>query len=105
VLLLRSFADDLTYPSFDEEVFYWIAKYDRPDVVPFDSRSMTSVFKEGRTGILFFIEEDYKNKIELFTEAAKQWKPKELSAISITFITVTVPISLLSPNTSITKIL
>lgn len=44
IVLIRPFGDDVTYEKVDENLKDWITANDRPLVLPFDDRTIASVF-------------------------------------------------------------
>lgn len=44
VVIIRPFGDDATYDKVDDKLKDWIAANDRPLVLPFDDRTISSVF-------------------------------------------------------------
>lgn len=52
--MIRSFGEPVFYASIDEKIKNWIAKHERPSVVPFDERTIGDIFGSGKKGLVLF---------------------------------------------------
>lgn len=69
--MIRPFGTEVVLPKLDDNFAKWVTLHDRPSVVPLDDRSISHVFRDGNSGILFFIDPNFKNKTIEFTRAAE----------------------------------
>jgi hypothetical protein len=99
--ILRSFAQDEEYPFPNDEFQAWIAEHDRPSVVPLDDRSISSLFRDGRVGVLLFLENKYAVARSAFVAAAAEWKSRS-DGIRLIFVNVPVTAILFRRSTRIT---
>ena len=74
VEMLRSFDSSVTYDALDDGLKNWLAKNQRPVVVPFDERTIGDIFGNQQMGIALFNAENSNVWLDAFTEAAKEYQ-------------------------------
>lgn len=66
VELIRYFADPMTYGAIDDGLKNWVAKNQRPLIVPFDERTIGDVFGSQKLGVVLFNGEDSETLLNSF---------------------------------------
>ena len=87
VVMFRPFGDDANYAKVDESFKAWIENNERPIVLPFDERTISSVFHQGKDAVCFFNSKDSKETANTFKEAAEKYT-EEKSDVKFTEINV-----------------
>lgn len=70
VEVIRNFADSVTYGAIDDGLSAWVAKNQRPPVVPFDDRTIGDIFGQQKLGLVLFNSEADNVLLSAFTDAA-----------------------------------
>ena len=90
VVMITPFGDDVTLEKADDGLKQWVSDNDRPLVLPFDDRTIGSVFQEGKDAILLYNSKSNKEFTANFNEAAQ--KQKEIDSGKLKFTEVNVRI-------------
>lgn len=69
----RSFGEVLTHDGIHERFNWWIGKYSRPLVLPFDDRTVKEVFSRSQNIVVFFNPEGLEKPIRVANEVAKDY--------------------------------
>lgn len=72
--MITPFGDDVTYEKADDGLKAWVSSNDRPLVLPFDDRTISSVFHEGLDAITLYNVKSSKELSAIFNEAALKQK-------------------------------
>ena len=84
--MIRFFDSAVTYPTVDDGLKNWIAKYQRPPVVNFDERTIGDMFGSSKLGIVLFNGADSSVHLDAFTEAAKAYSETDGQSLIFTEI-------------------
>ena len=85
--MIRSFDSAITYGTIDDGLKAWIAKNQRPLVVPFDERTIGDMFGSSKKGLVLFNGADDEALVNAFKEAANQYSSTDGEALIFTEIT------------------
>ena len=80
----RNFGEVMTHSGIEERFQWWVGKYSRPLILPFDDRTVKEVFNRAQNIILIFNSEGLDKPIRVAKEVANDY----LGEILISEVTV-----------------
>ena len=84
--MIRNFDAAVTYNAIDDGLKAWVAKNQRPLVVPFDERTIGDMFGQQKKGLVLFNGQNNNVWIEAFTAAAQEYASTDGEALVFTEI-------------------
>lgn len=84
--MIRNFDATITYGAIDEGLKQWVAKNQRPLVVPFDERTIGDMFGSSKLGVVLFNGANNNVLLDAFTEAAKEYAATDKQSLIFTEI-------------------
>lgn len=87
VEIIRNFAEPATYTAIDDGLKSWVAKNQRPLVVPFDERTIGEMFGSSKKGVVLFNGANDETLITALKEAAQAYSETDGEPLIFTEIT------------------